>query len=86
MNLKKIGKVFMSKFVGTGPRSYKKKNLPGRGLAKVEKHWNANMFGPFFVGHPQGGYISINVKRCQSSSGLIVKTLYCDIMRMLVYS
>jgi hypothetical protein len=25
----------MSKFVGTGP-SYKKKNLPGRGLTKVE--------------------------------------------------
>jgi hypothetical protein len=25
-------------FVGTGPSSYKKKNLPGRGLTKVEKH------------------------------------------------
>ena len=35
--LKKIGKVFTSKFVGTGP-SYYKKNLPGRGLTKVEKH------------------------------------------------
>jgi len=31
-------KVFTSKFVGTGPSSYKKKNLPGRGLTKVEKH------------------------------------------------
>jgi len=38
MNLKKIGKVFTSKFVGTGPSSYKKKNLPGRGLPEVEKH------------------------------------------------
>jgi hypothetical protein len=38
--LKKIGKVFTSKFVGTGPSYYKKKNLPGRGLTKVEKHWN----------------------------------------------
>jgi len=28
MNLKKNGKVFMSKFVGTGPSSYEKKNLP----------------------------------------------------------
>ena len=28
----------MSKFVGTGPSSYEKKNLPGRGLTKVEKH------------------------------------------------
>jgi len=39
MNLKKTGKLFTSKFVGTGPSSYKKKNLPGRGLTKVEKHW-----------------------------------------------
>jgi len=37
--LKKIGKVFTSKFVGTGPSSYEKKNLPGRGLTKVEKQW-----------------------------------------------
>ena len=36
---KKIGKVLTSKFVGTGPSSYKKKNLPGRGLTKVEKRW-----------------------------------------------
>jgi len=35
---KKIGKVFTSKFVGTGPSSYEKKNLPGRSLTKVEKH------------------------------------------------
>ena len=40
-NLKKIGKVLTSKFVRTGPSSYeKKKNLPGRGLTKVEKHWS----------------------------------------------
>ena len=38
--LKKIDKVFTSKFVGTGPSSFekKKKNLPGRGLTKFEKH------------------------------------------------
>jgi len=36
---KKNGKVFTSKFVGTGPSSYEKKHLPGRGLTKVEKHW-----------------------------------------------
>ena len=35
MNLKIIGNVFTSKFVGTGPSSYEKKNLPGRGLAKL---------------------------------------------------
>ena len=37
MNLKKIGKVFTNKFAGTGPLFKKKKNLPGRGLTKVEK-------------------------------------------------
>jgi len=41
--LKKIGKIFTSKFVGTRLSSYKKKkkkkNLPGRGLTKVEKYW-----------------------------------------------
>ena len=36
--LKKIGKVLTSKSVGTEPLSYEKKNLPGRGLTKVEKH------------------------------------------------
>jgi len=35
---KKIGKVFTSKFVGTGPSSYEKKNFPGSGLTKAEKH------------------------------------------------
>jgi hypothetical protein len=39
MNFNKTGKVFTSKFVGTGPSSYKKKNLQGRGLIKVENHW-----------------------------------------------
>jgi hypothetical protein len=38
MNLKRIGKVFMSNFVGTGPSSFEKKNLPGRSHTKVEKH------------------------------------------------
>jgi len=39
MNVKKIGKEVTSEFVGTGPSFYnkKKKNLPGRGLTKVEK-------------------------------------------------
>jgi len=37
--LKKNGNIFTSKSVGTGPSSYEKMNLPGRGLTKVEKHW-----------------------------------------------
>jgi len=41
--LKKIGKVFTSKFVGTGPSSYKK-GFKGRGLTKVEKHC-ARLYG-----------------------------------------
>jgi hypothetical protein len=36
--LKKTGEIFTSKFVATGPSSYLKRNLPGRGLTKVEKH------------------------------------------------
>ena len=40
MDLKKIGKLFTSKFVGTGPSSYEKKNLPDRGLTKFQKHWS----------------------------------------------
>ena len=36
--IKNNGKVFTSKYVGTGPSSYKK-DLPGRGLTKVEKQW-----------------------------------------------
>ena len=40
--LKKFGKVFTNKFVGTGPSSYKENNLPGRGLTKVEKHWSSH--------------------------------------------
>jgi len=38
--LKKNGKVFTSKFVGTGPLVLRKKNLPVGGLTKVEKHWS----------------------------------------------
>jgi len=40
MNLKNIGKLLTSKSVGAGPSSYEKKNLPGRGLTKFEKHWH----------------------------------------------
>jgi len=44
MNLKKIGKVFTSKSVGTGPSSFEKKNLPGRGLTKFERHCSSVFF------------------------------------------
>jgi hypothetical protein len=38
MNLKKIGKLFASKFVGTGPSSYKKRIYWAAVSTKVEKH------------------------------------------------
>ena len=38
--LKKFGKVFTRKFVGTGPSPYKKRIYrASRGLTKVDKHW-----------------------------------------------
>ena len=43
MNLKKIGKLFTSIFVGTGPSSSEKKEFTGRGLTKVEKHWSRRL-------------------------------------------
>ena len=45
--LKKFGKIFTTTLVRTGPSSYKKKNLPDRGLTKVEKHW-FNLLAPEF--------------------------------------
>jgi hypothetical protein len=47
MNFNKTGKVFTSKFVETGPSSYKKKNLLGHGLIKVENHCSR----PFHVSY-----------------------------------
>jgi len=40
MNLKKLERYLRVKLVGMGPLSYEKKNIPGRGLTKVEKHWS----------------------------------------------
>ena len=41
---KKNGKLLTSKSVGTGPSSYEKKNLPGRGLTKVENQWYTGLW------------------------------------------
>jgi hypothetical protein len=49
--LKKIGKLFTSKFVANGPSSYKKKNLPDRDLTKVEKHCSRVHLNSAFSGH-----------------------------------
>ena len=51
MNLKKIGKVFTSKFVGTGPSSYKKiiyraavsQRLRNTDLNKRSIHWRTTV-------------------------------------------
>ena len=39
MNFKKLERYLRVNLLGPGPRLIKKKNLPGRGLTKVEKHW-----------------------------------------------
>jgi len=39
MNLKKLESYLRVNLLGPGPCLIKKKNLPGRGLTKVEKHW-----------------------------------------------
>jgi len=41
---KKIGKLFTRKLLGPGPGLIKKKNLPGRGLTKVEKHCSIEQY------------------------------------------
>ena len=56
MNFKN-GKVFTSKFVGTGPSSYKKR-IPGRRLTKVEKHW-PNTFVGFHSGEASRDFLLI---------------------------
>jgi len=38
MNIKKLERYLPVNLLGPGPRLIKKKNLPGRGLTKVEKH------------------------------------------------
>jgi len=63
MNLKKIGTVFTSKFVGTGPSSYKKRNLPGRGLTKVEKHWLTADSSPSLIRRPDIARASLKEDR-----------------------
>jgi len=41
MNLKKLERYLRENLLGAGPSSYEKKNLPGRGLTKVEKQWSS---------------------------------------------
>jgi hypothetical protein len=51
---KKIGKVFTSKFVGTGPLSYEKRIYRAAcGLTKVEKHCSMRFFGSMMISRMQ---------------------------------
>ena len=43
MNLKKLESYLRVNLLGPGPRLIKK-NLPGRGLTKVEKHWSGRFY------------------------------------------
>ena len=48
MNLKKLERYLRVNLLGPGPRLIKKKkNLPGRGLTKVEKHWDRELVAAF---------------------------------------
>ena len=46
MNLKKLERYLPVNLLGPGPRLIKKKNFPGRGLTKVEKHWFSALWDP----------------------------------------
>jgi len=55
MNFKKSGKVFLPvNLLGPGPRLVKKKNLPGRGLIKVEKHCSEFHWLTFWLPQSRG--------------------------------
>jgi len=66
MNLKKIGKVVTSKFVGTGPSFYNKNNLPGRGITKVEKHCCKPLHRSALTHTQGGGEVTSESKRTET--------------------
>ena len=47
MKLKKLERYLQVNLLGPGPRLIKKKNLPGRCLTKVGKHWSTR--SPFLT-------------------------------------
>jgi len=63
--LKKNGKVFTSKAVGTGPSSFEIKNLPGRGLTKVENRCTKSICVPYVTRIPAA---KSNKLKCSSDS------------------
>jgi len=73
MNLKKIGKLLTSKFVGTGPSSYEK-CLPGRGLTEVEEHCSRTLHC-FNVHRPNMDLSPTRTE--QTSNGMPFQTVIC---------
>jgi hypothetical protein len=88
---KKIGKVFTSKFVGTGPSSYEN-NLPGHGPTNVEKHcsrtykrtgqnkkWMMSHFVDVFLKWQPTGNTTHNLNVTMWSTRMILVSLCCQI-------
>jgi hypothetical protein len=61
MNLKKIGKLFTSKFVGTGPSTYKKKEFTG---PRSHKGWETLLYDSIVIRVIEAGldkYLSLRL-------------------------
>ena len=84
MNLKKIGKVFTSKFVGTGPSSYKKRIYRAAISQRLRKtvldHWN-NGSQPVSHG-PQVWAVDVTPNRPPVST--IYHTTICQMLVFIV--
>ena len=69
--LKKMERYLRVNLLGPGPRLIKKKNLPGLGLTKVEKHCY----------RPCAANKAINPYKLQASCGLRIKTSLAGIVK-----
>ena len=90
--LKKMERYLLVNLLGPDPSLMKKKNLPGRGLTKVEKHWCRRLgapqvwatyvqFNPYPTAFPYGNGMVLHFYQQQESS--TTKTVHTVINRGL---